>query len=249
MNAPKGTMWSKLHMLCLEDATELTPADLEKFIFYINASTENGSTPLHFVAVSGNLEMAWFLISNGADFVRNKAKETPLHWACQYGHVDLVDLFLNCGADINAVDEYDSTPLHWAAENNHDAIISLITSYSLCDINATNVNGFTALETACLCDAAESVDILIQKGVSTSRCIQICIEYGCPSVAKVLVNNGIFLTKLSDNFLTLAKKNNSFDIVKILFNISHIPCKTQAKRVVRKKIIVKKLERGISVVG
>lgn len=36
----------------------------------------------------------------------------PLHFACLYANKETTQLFLELGADVNAVDNYGSTPLH-----------------------------------------------------------------------------------------------------------------------------------------
>ncbi|KAK4168218.1 hypothetical protein QBC43DRAFT_359993 [Cladorrhinum sp. PSN259] len=51
----------------------------------------------------------------------------PLHFASHFGHLAVVKLLLDKGADLEARgSEYGQTPLIWAAENGHDAIVKLL---------------------------------------------------------------------------------------------------------------------------
>ena len=45
--------------------------------------------------------------------------ETPLHEAARGGHDDILQLLLNHGASVNAVDNDGDTPLHDAAREGH----------------------------------------------------------------------------------------------------------------------------------
>lgn len=40
----------------------------------------------------------------------------PLHNACSFGHVDVVRLLLEAGAEPNTIDNWNYTPLHEAAQ-------------------------------------------------------------------------------------------------------------------------------------
>jgi ankyrin repeat protein len=58
-------------------------------------------------------------------------KSTPLGWACRWGHVDLVKLYLERGADAVESDaEPWATPLAWATKHGHQAVIELLRSRS-----------------------------------------------------------------------------------------------------------------------
>ena len=44
---------------------------------------------------------------------------TPLHYAAQKGHKEIIELLITNGADLNAKTGRGTTPLHLAAANAH----------------------------------------------------------------------------------------------------------------------------------
>jgi ankyrin repeat protein len=79
---------------------------------------------------SGNIEPVRELLEHDSKLVRipNPAAPhrgwTALHTAAKHGHLDIVRLLLQHGADPNAREAGDNTyPLHWAAANRHVEIV------------------------------------------------------------------------------------------------------------------------------
>ena len=66
---------------------------------------------------------------------------TPLMWASEEGHLDVVQALLTKGADVNAKTfENGMTPLMWASEEGHlDVVQVLITKGA--DVNAKEIEG------------------------------------------------------------------------------------------------------------
>jgi ankyrin repeat protein len=95
-----------------------------------------GQTTLHFAAarhsdLSGDdrARFASMLMDHGANLERRDEmlKSTPLGWACRWGQIELVKLYLRRGAhglEQNA--EPWATPIAWARKMHHRAIISLL---------------------------------------------------------------------------------------------------------------------------
>ena len=78
---------------------------------------------------------------------RDKDGSTPLHWATWKGHLAIVSLLLDAGADVNAQnhnDHWGTTPLHAAAHANQAAIAQLLIARGA-EVNAQDLNGKTPI--------------------------------------------------------------------------------------------------------
>jgi ankyrin repeat protein len=76
-----------------------------------------GSTPLHFAAHRGLVEIVQALLERGADVhaLERASGSSPLHWAAEGGHPDVARLLLARGAALEARDAWHGlTPLGWA---------------------------------------------------------------------------------------------------------------------------------------
>ncbi len=83
-----------------------------------------GFTLLHDMAHTGDLAKARLLIEHGADINRvdDEYRSTPLGYAARWGHVDIVKLLLDCGADPDKSGAPWSTPLAWARKKNQTEV-------------------------------------------------------------------------------------------------------------------------------
>ena len=90
-----------------------------------------GLTTLHNIVARGDMTpeqrvaFATAILDRGArlDIRDNLLKSTPLGWACRWGQLPLVQLFLDRGADpIEADAESWATPIAWAGKKGHDEI-------------------------------------------------------------------------------------------------------------------------------
>ena len=98
-----------------------------------NVRGGEGYTLLHLLArldqsVPG---LATMLLDAGASLtIRDSLlQSTPLGWACRWGHIELVRLYLERGADaVESEAEPWATPLAWAKKRGHHEIIQLLRS-------------------------------------------------------------------------------------------------------------------------
>ena len=54
---------------------------------------------------------------------------TPLHFAANAGHTDIVKALIAAKAEVNATDEHKSTPFHWACANKHLDVINILITF------------------------------------------------------------------------------------------------------------------------
>ncbi|XP_037044610.1 uncharacterized protein LOC119080396 isoform X1 [Bradysia coprophila] len=75
-----------------------------------------------------------------------KHNQTALMLAVSHGNLDMVQMLLDAGADINIQDEDGSTALMCAAEHGRIDIVKLLLAQSECDSCITDIDGSTALK-------------------------------------------------------------------------------------------------------
>ena len=74
-------------------------------------------------------------------------ERTPLHYAAKYGHIDVVQILLDVGADCNKSDELGYTPLHYAAKYGHINVVQILLDGGA-DFNKSDELGYTPLQMA-----------------------------------------------------------------------------------------------------
>ncbi|KAF6035878.1 ACBD6 [Bugula neritina] len=70
-----------------------------------------------------------------------------LHWACDRGHISVVEYLLELKAQVNATDNEGQTPLHYASSCGHIDIVKLLVQHSA-DVSFKDVEGYTPLQCA-----------------------------------------------------------------------------------------------------
>jgi uncharacterized protein len=115
------------------------------------AFAPDGFTALHLAAFFGQEDAAQALLERGADVAavaRNPDLQvTPLHSAAAGGHIAIVKLLLEHGADPNARQGGGFTPLHSAAQNDdRESVEALLAAGA--DASLANDEGRTAADLA-----------------------------------------------------------------------------------------------------
>ena len=83
-----------------------------------------GETALHIAVYARDMDTVSFLASAGAaekDF-RNQYGESLLHWATLRGHLELMQVLIDGGANVLASNIHGDIPLHWAADDDDPKI-------------------------------------------------------------------------------------------------------------------------------
>lgn len=160
----------------------------------VNATDDEGSTPLMTVTVKDDAETVRFLISQGAKInVRAKDGTTPLIMAAQYDDVEAMGLLLDHGAEVNMHDNDGGTPLHYAADLGTVRSVRMLLAHGA-RVDPVDSNGDTPLTTCLASDEYRDV-------------VQELVVHGAD------VNHR---NKAGDTPLSIAKKSKYSAIVKLL---------------------------------
>ena len=93
-------------------------------LYYVDAQTKAGWSPLTFACSSGAIDLISELVKCDVTLdMETKRGHTGLTWACTCGHVDVVQMMLELGASISMKSEKEGkTPLMHACYNGHAAV-------------------------------------------------------------------------------------------------------------------------------
>lgn len=131
---------------------------------------ENGATPLHAAVASGHRDVALLLIK--ADRKLLAAREglglSPLNLAALQGQVEIVEMLLDQGADIETGDRENSRPLHNAAARGHLEVIRLLIRKGA-DVKFQDANGATPLHFAATVGNMEVIRLLVASGAGVNQ--------------------------------------------------------------------------------
>ena len=88
---------------------------------------------------------------------------TPLHYASENGHADIVNVLLENGVEVDATDEYGETPLFRASRNGFIEVLNALLNEGA-DFNVTTEYGDTPLHHASLNGHTKVVEELLERG-------------------------------------------------------------------------------------
>jgi ankyrin repeat protein len=123
------------------------------------------TTPLSLATELGMNELVCLLINSGA----NVRQKRVLGKICAYCSLEVLQLALDMGGDINEVDSEDSNLLYHAARNKDLEIIEYLLQAGFADIiNAPNRKGKTPLLKAITADKPDNVVVLVEHGADVN---------------------------------------------------------------------------------
>ncbi len=141
----------------------------------VNATDQNGKTPLHWAAVKGHKEAVEALLGKeGIDVnLADKKKDTPLHSVLKKDNIDINVLNALLGAEginVNIKDELGKwTPLHWAVVKGHKEVVKALLGKDGINVNIGGQYGKkTPLHLAAQNNNKEVVEALLDKGANVN---------------------------------------------------------------------------------
>ncbi len=78
-------------------------------------------------------------------FRQDSENYTPLHFACDRGHVDIAERLIEMGSDLNVQTLEGYTPLYLASQGNHSLLVNLLLSHKARH-DIEEEDGWTALQ-------------------------------------------------------------------------------------------------------
>ncbi|KAF4531600.1 hypothetical protein B566_EDAN010066 [Ephemera danica] len=136
----------------------------------VDVTDSEQQTGLFHAAIGGHHDVVRRLIEAGARAdTRDKNRRTPLHAACERGHVEVAELLLRQeGVDREARDEDGNAPLHVAAENQQTSTVQLLLD-NACPPDPENAKGYTPLHLASSLGCRGIIELLVQHGGALDR--------------------------------------------------------------------------------
>lgn len=139
---------------------------LDKTPDLLNSFSADGFTALGLASFFGHFTLVKQLLDKGANpntASNNQFKVAPIHSACAISTIDMVELLIKHGANVNAKQMQGVTPLHSAAHNGQTKLSKLLIDNGA-DINAKMDNGQTPLFMANEKNFQETAELLIKHG-------------------------------------------------------------------------------------
>jgi len=159
----------------------------------------SGFGPLHFAASLGNMEIITQLLDNniGNKNSRDKDGNTPLMWVvASDGSEELMEAFIDHGADINAQNFVGETALFVACSRGFTEKVELLLENGA-RTQISNLDGASPLHVACAGGHSDVVSLLIQYGAflnvgddEEDTPVHWAVREGHEEIIKLLISSG-----------------------------------------------------------
>lgn len=192
----------------------------------VNASLDNGVTPLMYAAQGGHLDIVKILVLNDAKV--NQVPEngmTALVSAVLIDSISIAEFLIRHGADVNRSDYEKVTPLMQAIANGNYLMTDMLLYYGA-DFTRKDIKGTDALMLASFLGLTDIVTLLIEYGADVNSSdtkqhtpLHLAVQNGFIEVVEILVDNGAALEKTDVSGLTplgTAVENDDIEMTRFL---------------------------------
>jgi ankyrin repeat protein len=170
----------------------------------INAQNKQGDTPLMKACkIKSSTDIIWYLLQAGADpNIPDKKKNIPIRFCLK--NIELVQLLVEAGSDVNHRDDDNQTLLHLSAKPD---VKTEVLAYLLevgSDVNARDWNSATPLMYACQYKAGlEKTILLLSAGADPNnedRDGNTVLNHCSPDLMEVLLEAGVDINGISSGY-------------------------------------------------
>ena len=124
--------------------------------------------PIHDAAKKGNLAGVQAELDKGVDVNASGNGQSPLHLAAIMGHVEVTELLIASGADLEGTDKHGNTPLHYTAHRGSKETAKLLITKGA-DLNVKRDDGNTPLDNATKYKHTDIIELLRKHGGKTKK--------------------------------------------------------------------------------
>uniref|UniRef100_A0A667X0X8 Euchromatic histone-lysine N-methyltransferase 2 n=1 Tax=Myripristis murdjan TaxID=586833 RepID=A0A667X0X8_9TELE len=136
----------------------------------VDAQDKAMRTPLLEAIINNHVEVARYLVQNSASVYHavsacqfDSGGWTPIIWAAEHKHVDVIRALLNRGADVTIRDKEMNVCLHWASFAGSVDIAELVLNAGCC-LSSVNMHGDTPLHIAAREGFEDCVTLFLSRG-------------------------------------------------------------------------------------
>lgn len=245
----------------LRDLLDTLKEDMLKLVFNATEPKENGANPLIIGARSGHNKVVEVLLEKGADphatgtvaFDGEIITRVPPLWAAAAaGHLEVCQLLISVGVEVNQTTNTNSTPLRGACYDGHLEIVKFLVENGA-DIEIANRHGHTALMIASYREKANVVRYLLSVGAQINRTsvkgntvLHDAAEAGNLEILKMLIDAGAKMQP--DDYgvtpLLSAALCGHMDLMPLLFKYANNREKHDAWKLIGATLVDKRLDLG-----
>ncbi|KAJ7112614.1 ankyrin repeat-containing domain protein [Mycena epipterygia] len=182
----------------------------------------DGPLPLHLCVRVGYTEGVHFLLKKDT---HEDDTVVALHTASRLGHINIVCLLIEKGANYNAVDAENGSVLQAASDGGHTEIVRLLLEKGA-DVNAVDAEHGSALQAASNGGHTETVHLLLEKGADVNaaggfyfNALQAASSHGSPEIVRILLESGADVNATGGEYgsaLQAACRRGNPEVVRII---------------------------------
>lgn len=178
---------------------------------------------LHYAVYKGDYKTIEWMVNNGANLsLKDYWGDAPLHYATRSEKIDICDLLLSKGADINAYGSYN-TPLEIAVEKNNFELFELLIKKGANINSETSSRKTTPLIVASFNGYMRFVEYLVKKGADVNllnengeSALYMATLRGFIDICKYLVKNGANVNIGKNHIVPIFAAAGNLSILKLL---------------------------------